>query len=68
MTSPDERRMLDWIENAGREDLLRKWRFEPIGSAWFVGEVGKAFTKRMSKVREEDPAAWTAASKGVGWG
>lgn len=68
MTSPDERRMLDWIENAGLDDLLRRWRFEPIGSAWFVGEVGKAFTKRMSKVREEDPAAWAAASKRVGWG
>jgi len=60
--------MLDWIAKSSYEDLLRKWRFEQIGSPWFKGEVGAAYRKRMEACRKilsiEDAVA---ISKRVGW-
>lgn len=59
--------MLAWIEQASYEDLLRKWRFEPTGSPWFVDdEISTPFIKRMEKLKAEG-ANHTQASKNIGW-
>ena len=59
---------LAWIEGANYQELLAKWRFEPIGSPWFEGEVGAAYTKAIGVRRDQitGPEA-VAASKAVGW-
>lgn len=58
----------EWIDNASYEELLRKWRFEPIGSPWFQGELGKYFEDAFFKKRAElDDSKKVAASKSVGW-
>ena len=58
---------LKWIENATCEELLRKARFEPLGSGWFEGNVGKRHMDRLNDFRRADPAEYTAASKRIGW-
>lgn len=59
---------IQWIRTAKYEDLLRRWRFEPIGSDWFVGPVGEAFRKRMQVCREKlSIADAMEISKRVGW-
>jgi uncharacterized membrane protein len=56
-----------WIDNATLVELLRKWRFAPPGDPWFQGETGEYYSKVMFAWRDRDPAAWTRASKTVGW-
>lgn len=59
---------LAWIKNASYTDLLRKWRFEPMGSEWFLGEIGLAYNNAIGqKRREVGDEAHTAASKEIGW-
>ena len=58
-----------WIDNATYEELLRKWRFEPIGSSWFVSDTGTYFSLVFSRKKAElTEAERVAASKRVGWG
>ena len=57
----------EWIDNASLKELLRKNRFEPVGSPWFIGELGTYFSKVMNEKRAADPAGWTRASKELGW-
>jgi len=57
-----------WIDNASYEDLLRKVRFDPSGSEWFVTDVGEYFLKTMAEHKKEvGPGAAVAASKRIGW-
>lgn len=56
-----------WIDEAKLIPLLRKWRHGLVGDSIFEGETGEYFAKRLFGFREADPAAWTAASKLVGW-
>ena len=59
----------DWIDNASYEQLLEKWRFSPVGSSWFQGEVGEYFSKAM-KDRRDAPGGddeHVRASKSIGW-
>lgn len=62
-----EEQRLDWIKNASLEALLEKWRFEPSGSPWFGGRVFEEFSKKFYEMKRADPAAFTRASKRVGW-
>lgn len=64
-----EEERIDWIKTAKYEDLLRRWRFEPIGSSeWFMGPVGKAFRDRMQQCREKlSIEEAIEISKRVGW-
>lgn len=55
-----------WIDGASYEDLLRKWRFAPVGSPWFIGEVGIYYGKVMAKKRSQEVYPG-AASKAIGW-
>lgn len=64
----NENEMIEWIDNASMEELIRKIRFEPIGSPWFQGKVGLHFNKVYRKRRAETPVEeWRAISKKVGW-
>lgn len=55
------------IDSLSHEQLLRQWRFAPIGDVWFQGETGKYWGERMKKLSEADPAGAVADSKRIGW-
>jgi len=56
------------IDNMSYTDMFRHWRFDPPGSAWFVGDVGKYFTDKFKQKREEEgPEEHTRISKQIGW-
>lgn len=58
----------NWIDNATYEELLSKWRFDPVGSSWFSGDTGEYYAKIMqekrSAITDKDKAA---TSKRIGW-
>ncbi len=56
-----------YIDSLCYEDLLRRWRFAPVGDLMFQGETGKYWTRRMADLRAADPAGHVAASKRLGW-
>jgi hypothetical protein len=66
MTTQD---MKDWIDKATYGQLLSRWRFAPIGSPWFAGEVGDYYAAAMAKRRAEPGGdeRHTSASKAIGW-
>ena len=56
------------IDAMSYEDMLRLWRFAPVGDP-FAGETGTAadyFVKRMSELRTQG-ADHLGASKKIGW-
>jgi len=58
-----------WLENASYEELLRRWRFAPVGDPAFIGETGKLFSKVLfEKKAKFSPDEQVQASKNVGWG
>ena len=60
--------MKAWIDGATYEQLLRKWRFDPPGSPWFMGEMGDYFAAVMARKGEEiGPEQKVQASKHVDW-
>lgn len=54
------------IDELSYEELLRRWRFAPTGNAWFQGETGIYWDKRMVELREGG-ADHSGASKRIGW-
>lgn len=42
--------LLAKIEKMSHEEMARLWRFEPVGSPYFLGEVGKAFQKKFDSL------------------
>jgi hypothetical protein len=59
-------KLIEWIDNASYEDLLRKWRFSPSGNPLFEGEVGKHYKKILAEKRHG--CNHVEISKKVGWG
>jgi hypothetical protein len=60
--------MKDWIDKSSYQELLSKWRFDPVGSPWFSGEIGDYYRKIMFKKRNEvGNDASVQASKNIGW-
>lgn len=58
----------DWIDSASYEELLSKWRFEPVESPWFQGEIGIYLETALKAKREEvGQEAHVRASKSIGW-
>ena len=55
------------IDSLGYEALLSRWRFATVGDAWFQGETGDYWGKRMAELRSADPDGHVAASKSIGW-
>lgn len=65
MTNAD---MIQWIDSASYHDLLMKWRREPPGSPWFMGEVGRHYADEMRKRRSTTPLKeQVEASNSIGW-
>lgn len=64
-----ETEMLQWIDTADYEGLLRRWRMDPAGSPWFQGEIGAYYFEMMAARGEDiDPAERVRVSKAIGWG
>ena len=53
------------IDNMSYEELLRRWRFAPVGDPWFQGETGKYWGDRMAELRKTSDHV--GASKRIGW-
>lgn len=59
--TPEQRHFID---SATMDDLLRVWRFAPVGTdPDYLSEVGK----RLFDMRDKDIFAFSQASKRVGW-
>lgn len=54
------------IDDMSYESLLSSWRFATAGNAWFQGETGQYWSKRMKELRENS-ADHVGASKSIGW-
>lgn len=57
----------EWIDKASYEDLLRRWRFGPVGDPATMGANGTYFANEMAARRRLDPSDHVAASKAIGW-
>ncbi len=55
-----------YIDGMSYEELLRQWRFAPVGDPLFVGESGDYWVERMRELRALG-ADHVAASKSIGW-
>jgi hypothetical protein len=56
------------IDTMNYEQMLRAWRFAPIGAVLFQGEVGDYFAERMKlKKSQLSDSEQVRASKTVGW-
>lgn len=57
------------IDSLTYYQLLARWRFSPAGDAWFEGETGEYWGKRMKELREAPGGQGThvSASKSLGW-
>ncbi len=56
-----------YIDSLSVEQLLRHNRFAPAGDAWFQGETGDYWLRRIAELRSKDNAAYVRASKNIGW-
>lgn len=57
-----------WIDNAGYEELLRRWRFAPGGDPMFQGDTGDYYAQVMKRKRQEvGQEEHVRASKSIGW-
>lgn len=65
----DKQEMIDWIDGASYEELLRRWRNAESGEALFIGAVGRYYKSRMDKLRTQEggEAEHVRASKAIGW-
>lgn len=55
------------IDAMNYEQLLRRWRFAPIGDPIFQGESGKYFADVMFRKKADPNTDAVRASKNVGW-
>ena len=55
------------IDAMSLEDLLRTWRYAPVGDRRFQGEAGQYVAARLAALRRADPDAWVRASQRIGW-
>jgi hypothetical protein len=56
------------IDKLSIYQLLQRNRFAPAGDEIFEGESGTYFLKRMCELRDANPAAYSRASRDLGWG
>ena len=63
--TPEAKRSIDAMSY---ENMLRAWRFAPIGDQMFQGETGEYFAQQMAAKRKlVGDGGHTAASKRIGW-
>jgi hypothetical protein len=58
---------MDAVNALSVEELLRQVRFAPVGDPRFQGDRGEYRMNRLAELREQDPDAYTQASKNIGW-
>ena len=46
-----------WIDGADYDALLQCWRFAPVGSPLFQGEVGDYYRKVMAEKKKATPVS-----------
>ena len=57
------------IDSMSYEQMLRKWRHEPLINGYFNGERGLYFSKRMRELNAEvGEEEHTRLSNLIGWG
>lgn len=58
-----------YIDSLPYEALLARWRFAPSGDAWFQGDTGAYWGKRMSELRDLPGGneKHVQTSKSIGW-
>jgi hypothetical protein len=56
-----------YIDSLTYLQLLKKWRFSPVGDDWFQGETGQYWANRMKELVAQG-VDHTKASKIIGWG
>jgi hypothetical protein len=60
--------MKKWIDGASYKQLLELWRFAPVGSPFFEGELGDYYAEVMKRKGEEiGNDERVQASKDIGW-
>lgn len=63
--TPDQK---EWIDTASYEELLRKWRYAPVGDPMFQDDTGQYYSKQMAEKRKEiGNDEQVRASKNIGW-
>ncbi len=56
------------IDKMSYKELMSKWRFAPVGSPWFAGEIGNYYEKQMTAKRGEvGNDEHVRTSKEIGW-
>lgn len=61
------RKAIRELETRSLESLLDEWRHAPVGSLQSGDPYADRLRERLFAMRDADPAAWTRASKAVGW-
>lgn len=57
------------IDGMDYEEMLRKWRFAPVGDLMLQGANGEYFAQVMKEKRTTaGESAHVSASKNIGWG
>lgn len=57
------------IDEMTYEEMLKRWRFAPMGDPMFQGNIGKYFAKVLAEKRDQMPEKdKIAISKKIGWG
>ena len=57
-----------WIDSASYQQLLRRWRFAPVGDPLFQGDTGKYFSDKLATRKAEvGQSEHVGASKAIGW-
>ena len=62
-----EASMRAWIDAASYEELLRKWRFAPVGDQLFQGAIGQYYSDVMGRKKAELGSGAVIASKAIEW-
>lgn len=55
------------IDKKSLYELMKHWRFAPIGDPWLQGEVGQYWGQRIGQLRAENNDAYVQTSKAIGW-
>jgi hypothetical protein len=57
-----------WIDAASYDQLLKRWRFAPLGDPVFQDEIGQYYANVMAEKRKEiDSLTAVKISKQIGW-
>ena len=55
-----------WIDSADYEQLLRRWRYAPVGDSMFQGDTGQYYQETLFRKRDELGQQAAEISKSLG--